>query len=381
MRIAIVSLGRSHLIHLAKYLHENTDADVTFYTMMPKSRCRKFGYTGKVKSFLFPVGVGELFIRYFVKADEYKKSYMRFRLTKFFDRLVSMSLRKCDVLIGLNGSAVESSRVAKKKYGATVICDQGSSHILVQNEAHYTYSDVPVSEYSTSFMLRHYDVSDYFMVASDYVLDSDIRQGIARDRILENPYGVNLETFHPTDNPSHKPKTYDVITVGSWWKHKGCDLLMEACINRLGLSLLHVGSVVDCPLSDSPLFSHIDFVPESELPSYYAKARVFAMCSLDEGFGLVLLQAAGCGLPVVGSSRTGLSAMAKLLGNPEQCIEISEPLCVENIVAALKKALEIADRQPDGMRKPYGNALENISWKAYGQRYYDILKRLTLNQL
>lgn len=128
MKIAIVSLGRSHLIHLASYLHSKGE-EVIFYTMMPKSRCREFGYNGKVKSLLFPIGLGEILIRK-INASAYKKSYWRFKLRKLFDKLVSYSLKKCDILIALNGTSVLSSSVAKKKYGATVICDQGSSYIL-----------------------------------------------------------------------------------------------------------------------------------------------------------------------------------------------------------------------------------------------------------
>ena len=137
MKIAIVSLGRSHLINLAHLLDLREDVEVTFYTMMPKSRCRKFGYNGKVVSLLFPIGVSQMVVDRLPKVDPYKKSALRFRLRKTFDKLVAIRLRKCDVLIGLNGCAVETSKKAKKM-GAIVICDQGSSHILKQNAVHYS---------------------------------------------------------------------------------------------------------------------------------------------------------------------------------------------------------------------------------------------------
>lgn len=38
MKVAIVTLGRSHLINLARLLDQRADVEVTFYTMMPKSR-------------------------------------------------------------------------------------------------------------------------------------------------------------------------------------------------------------------------------------------------------------------------------------------------------------------------------------------------------
>lgn len=374
MKVAIVSKGRSHLIHLARLLDQKEDMEVVFYTMMPKSRCREFGYNGKVVSLFFSIGLGELIIRYLPKINQYRRNALRIKLGWAFNKLVAMRLRKCDVLVGLNGCAVDASIKAANKYKAITICDQGSSHILKQNAIHNTYSDVPLSTMNTEKMLRHYDVVDYFMTASKYVAKSDVEYGIREERILYNPYGVDLSSFKPVQNSSQD--TYDVIMVGSWWKHKGCDMLAEACINRLGISLLHVGSVVDCCLPNSPLFKHVDFVAEKELPRYYAKAKIFAMPSLDEGYGLVLLQAAACGLPIVGSSRTGTPDTGILLNNAPGCITIKEPLSVETITEAIVEALKIADSQADGLRESYKNAIHNISWEAYGNRWYSILKDL-----
>lgn len=374
MKIAIVSNGRSHLINLARLLDHKADVEVVFYTMMPKLRCKKFGYKGKVVSLFFPVGLGELIIRSIPKINTYKRNALRIKLRWAFDNLVTMRLKQCDILIGLNGCAIKSSKKAIQKFKAITICDQGSSHILKQNAIHLTYSDSPLPALNTEYMLKHYEVVDYFMTASKYVTDSDVENGLRKERILYNPYGVDLSRFKPSLNPSKN--AYDVIMVGSWWKHKGCDMLAEACIDRLKVSLLHVGSVVDCKLPDSPLFKHIDFVEEKELPSYYAKAKIFAMPSLDEGYGLVLLQAAACGLPIVGSSRTGTPDTGNLLDNAPECITIKEPLSVDTITAAIRKGLEIANAMPEGIRQPYGDKINNISWEAYGNRWYEILKKL-----
>lgn len=376
MKIAIVSIGRAHLLKLAKYFDENTDTEVVFYTMMPKSRCRKFGYHGKVISLLFPIGVCEIIIRHLRWYDEYAKDSLRLKLLRLFDKMVARILRPCDVLIGLNGNAVFSSIAAKKRYDAITICDQGSSHILTQNAAHYTYSNTPVGEVSTQNMLRHYDVCDYLMTACDYVRKSDLDNGISSERILMNPYGVDIEMFRPEGSGFDSEKLYDVIMVGSWWKHKGCDILLKVCIEKLGLRLLHVGTVIDCELPDNPLFTHIDAVAEEDLPQYYRQARIFAMCSIDEGFGLVLLQAAACGLPVVASSRTGVSAMKRLLDDSDYCIEIPEPLNEDNVALSILRAMELYKANPLGLQETLRSSKENISWDAYGKRYYKILKQL-----
>ena len=47
------------------------------------------------------------------------------------------------------------------------------------------------------------------------------------------------------------------------------------------------------------------FVPDEELPDHYRLADVFAMPSTGEGFGIVFLEAMGCGTPVLGGNRDG----------------------------------------------------------------------------
>lgn len=46
-------------------------------------------------------------------------------------------------------------------------------------------------------------------------------------------------------------------------------------------------------------------VPAEELPDYYALANVFAMPSTGEGFGIVFVEAAAAGIPVIGGNRDG----------------------------------------------------------------------------
>lgn len=373
IRIAIVSERRSYLFRLAIELMKQNDIHVVLYSMLPVARCRTIGYKGRVVTAFLPFFIAVL-IDKVPFLNPYRRSSLRVRLRVFYDWCVSFQLKRCDLLIGGNGSAVKASVRAKKKWGTITICDQGSSHILMQDAVRSTYSDKKPSKLNTNYMLKHYSVVDYLMAACEYVKQSDIDNGISANRILVNPYGVDLSVFKPTYYPQEP--LYDVIVVGSWWKHKGCDMLADVCLNRLGVSLLHVGSVIDVELPKSPLFRHVDFVPELELTNYYSRAKVFVMPSLDEGFGLVFLQAVACGLIIVGSSRTGEPDIARLLQNPRWCITIPEPLSRDTLAGAIQQALELANTLPAGMRNQYGATLLNISWEAYGKRYYDIIKRL-----
>ncbi|CAA2141142.1 glycosyltransferase family 4 protein [Hyphomicrobium sp. ghe19] len=73
-------------------------------------------------------------------------------------------------------------------------------------------------------------------------------------------------------------------------------------------------------------------VPEHELPDYFRLADVFAMPSIGEGFGIVFLEAAACGLPVIAGNRDGsVDALADgaigTLVDPEDAPQLVDAIC------------------------------------------------------
>lgn len=53
------------------------------------------------------------------------------------------------------------------------------------------------------------------------------------------------------------------------------------------------------------------YVPDEDLPALYSGARVFVYPSLYEGFGLPILEAMACGVPVVTSNNSSMAEIAK----------------------------------------------------------------------
>ena len=72
---------------------------------------------------------------------------------------------------------------------------------------------------------------------------------------------------------------------------------------------------------------YLGFVPEADLPALYAGARLFALPSSYEGFGLPVLEAMASGTPVVTSNRSSLPEItqgAALLADPDDVGELRE---------------------------------------------------------
>jgi glycosyltransferase involved in cell wall biosynthesis len=71
------------------------------------------------------------------------------------------------------------------------------------------------------------------------------------------------------------------------------------------------------------------YVSPEELAAWYAMSSIFAFPSLDEGFGMPLLEAMAAGVPVVTSNRSALPEVAgdaAILVNPESTEELAQSL-------------------------------------------------------
>jgi glycosyltransferase involved in cell wall biosynthesis len=133
-----------------------------------------------------------------------------------------------------------------------------------------------------------------------------------------------------------------ILTVGrlsASERYKGHDRLIAALPSIVAklpdTAYLIVGSGDDQPrlerlARDEGVADRVVFagqVPEAELADYFSLAHVFAMPSTGEGFGIVFLEAAACGLPVIGGSHDGsVDALAEgrigRLVNPHSRAEI-----------------------------------------------------------
>ena len=124
-------------------------------------------------------------------------------------------------------------------------------------------------------------------------------------------------------------------------------------------------------LPELPGMKHFDRVPHNEVPALMQQCTVFVFPSYFEGFGLVLLEAMACGLPVITTTATA---------GPDIVTEgedgwVIEPGDLTSLVEKMTFCLE----HPQIVREMGMHArrtAERFTWAAYGDRWMQILSEV-----
>jgi glycosyltransferase involved in cell wall biosynthesis len=371
MRIAVATIGRFHVLDLARELSALGN-EVAFWSIVPQSRAERFGLPAETHrnllSRLFPLVAAH---RY---GGQRLRKWANSALLHATDRLVARRLEPCDVFIGMSGLCVESARVARERYGAKVLIERGSRHVLSQKaildclvQRGFPVDTVP--EYIIERELDGYAIADRIVIPSHHVAQSFMEQGVPVEKLFRNAYGADLSMFQPTLALTDRPPT--ILFVGTWSYRKGVDLLVTAWRRLKGVKLLHVGAAGDAPLPDMEGFEHVNPVPQWRLREYYARAHLFVLASREEGLSLVQVQALACGLPVICTDRTGGEDLQEKLFDKERVTVVPHD-SADALVDGIRKGLARAARM-NGIRDGLGAARNRFTWRAYAERYHEFL--------
>lgn len=199
------------------------------------------------------------------------------------------------------------------------------------------------------------------------------------------PNGVNHDHFYPRANEEksnvqkhfklHKPY---VITVSSLDPRKNIEGLVKAWNHlperiRNDYELVVVGGedqLFKFSLSAPPHSSirFLGYVDSNYLPALYSSAELFIYPSLFEGFGLPVLEAMACGVPVLMSDCTSLSELAGdhvITFNPEDNDELADKIndTLLNYDDTRKKSIKAEEFS------------KNYTWSKSATKTYNYLKK------
>lgn len=237
------------------------------------------------------------------------------------------------------------------------------------------------------FMIPHqkkmYSSSDAVVTMTEYGRNLLIDYyGVPSDRIHVIPHGVDLERFEPSDSTSPKEMGQRVLFVGTLSGRKGVNYLVDAfsvvhsALPNARLILLGDGEdalrirkqVAHLCLNDAVEF--LGRVNDRELIRQYQAADLFVFPSLQEGFGIPLIEAMACGVPVVSTTAT---AIPDVVGDAGILVE---PGRSDLLAGAILCVLQSDSRRTELVNTGLSRVRKHFNWIAVANRFVQLYNSL-----
>jgi glycosyltransferase involved in cell wall biosynthesis len=197
------------------------------------------------------------------------------------------------------------------------------------------------------------------------VTDAKVLQTVKEKYYLPDNFMFFLGNTDPKKNTKGVLKAFsDYLKAG----HDPINLVMldydREALNKL---LIEIG--------DKRLIDHIHltgYVVNTDLPAIYSLCRLFLYPSLRESFGIPMLEAMRCGVPVITSNT---SSMPEVAGDAALFVDPFKP---EQITEAIIVMLEDEKVRQDYIEKGLSRAAE-FSWKSMAEDVLKLYKQIADN--
>ena len=235
-------------------------------------------------------------------------------------------------------------------------------------------------------------LSDRIIVTTELYARKSIYLSKYKEKLDFIPPGVDIEKFKPL-KIKKTDKTKNILFVGVLDRehnYKGLEYLIEATaivkikIPNLTLNIVGRGNNIDfykkCvkenSLSENVIFH--DSVSDNKLPGYYQMADLLVLPSYNnsEGFGIVLIEAGACAIPVIGTTVGGIPHViidnnTGILVPPKDVIKLSQAL--HRILSDSEFAKEL------GMNG-YKRVINEFTWERSVEKTHKLFKILCNNK-
>ncbi len=384
MKVIISCMSKFWALHLAEQLDKRNHLHKLLTAFYSKKRIvipevRKDSEEidpSKVITNILPVLIGKLLNKFPLVNHMFHYNYS----SKLFDEWAKSKLDKCDVLVIWSDVATHTLKTAKK-YSLATVLERGSTHILFQKEIleeeykRYGLQIKPIDARVINDDLANYSIADYISIPSKFAKQTYIERGITSQRLIQVPFGVDLETFRPIPKEDN---IFRVVFVGALCLRKGVHYLLEAYsqLKLRNAELMFIGPVsseiVQFMKKYEGCYKHVGKIPHLELYKYLSQGSVFILPSIEEGLAMVIPQALSCGLPVICTTNTGAEDIVTD-GKEGFIIPIRS---VEQIKEKILYLYEHSQERAIMGKLAREKAELDLSWEKYGQRMIQEYERI-----
>ena len=379
---AAFSSGRPAHVSLPIQLLGQRGFDVALYTAAYRSRFPTLD--AKVRLHWVPQFIPML---QFATGIQLPRPFQRAD-TVLYDHLVAARIRAAQPFNIFWGSATGSlaSARAARNHGARFILDRACPHVDVQQalvrlecERLGVHFDAEPAWFRDR-QLAEYAEADSIVVPSQYSARSFAPE--LQSKLIVAPLFGRVPAQSAVPTPDARPFTFG--TIGGSPVRKGfLDLLLAW--DRLKLPNARLLIRTDASLEKFPALreilrrvKNVEVVGyQQDMASFYARCDAFVLPTLDDGFGMVILEAVAHGLPVVTTAHCGA---AELFRAAEDLL-IVPPQNSEALAVAMEKiysSTELRDRLRVQSRSCLATIESAGTYAHYSQALDGMLRSLNL---
>jgi len=234
-------------------------------------------------------------------------------LPLWFNKIIKFvpKLKEYDLIICHHNSVAWLAYFAKKLWNKPYIfhCHTINPPYVFKKFTHKIYNYINHLIYNFLVKNSDYTISISYFVKKIIFENTNKESFVIYNKIFKNKF-LSIENKNKIRGKYNiKESDYVILFVGRLTYHKGVDLLIKAFrivkqkIPNSKLIIVGSPQTMDYlielyKLADNNVI-FAGFVPDDELPYYYAICDVYATCSLYEGFNLPLVEAQLAGKPVI----------------------------------------------------------------------------------
>lgn len=301
-----------------------------------------------------------------------------FQACRLFDRWAARSLSGVDAraVVACEISARDSFAVAKGR-GWLRLLDAPSFHHAAQDRLHGFDEPEALHRRITRLKDEEVALADHVLTVSVLARATYLEAGVRSERVHALTLGVDLDLFRKREATPVGP--LQLVFGGAMLKRKGFDVLVDAFAQALSQGLVAELRVVgpDGDASDAlgrlppGVVRRLGSLPQSTWAQELRASDLLVLPSRNDSFGMVVVEALACGVPVLVSDQVGAKDLV-VPGETGFVIAAGDR-------AALTAALLEAGVRRDALRgltQRCRTAAEAASWSAYHLRLATLVSRL-----
>jgi glycosyltransferase involved in cell wall biosynthesis len=215
---------------------------------------------------------------------------------------------------------------------------------------------------------------------SSFLKDYLVQSGLVKnDKVKVMPMPVDTQKFRRQRLMSKNEKT--LLCVARFTRQKGLDYLIQAIKilfdKGFDFKTKIIGGgperknlekkIQELGLSEKVLL--LDSIPSEKIFSHYQESDLFVLPSIEEGFGLVLVEAQLCGRPVIGTNSGGIPDIIEdnvtgLLVKPQDPVDLAK--AIERILVDPELAEKLAEQG-------FQSAISKFSHEAIQEKFMEFI--------